>query len=588
MTDLPIRILCIDDNAGILADYQKVLRCQAPADELAELESDLFGETKEAATEGPSFQVDTALQGQVGFEMFEKAFTEGNPYQLVFVDMRMPPGWDGLQTMKAIWKHSPSQFIVLCTAYSDYSHADLMREVGHRPNFLIIRKPFQADEILQLATSVALQGRLAEPATDPVTGLPTRSSFVSCLNEISCAENQVLSLLTIDDFSLLAHSLPSDELDALMAQFGALLRKWTEGTEVLVARIAIDQFGLFFTEGKCPQDLKTLLEARIFSCFSSNQSILLTFSEGRVDGSAAGTGEQLMVRAETALRDAARSGRRSTCRYDISLVEKALQDQALEREFSDALLNGELEVYYQPIFSLTEQKFVGAEALLRWLRNGRPVASPDFFIAVAERTGAIVQLGDWVLRSALSAVKDLNECLGRDDFYISVNASNVQLDDPGYAQRVVLYTHFAGVDPKNIGIEVTESRLATNPEVTKGTLEELRENGIKILIDDFGSGFSSLNVLSMMPFDVVKLDRAFIAPICQGEAAKQMVTGVLGLITCLQKTALAEGVETIDQADLLHELGCNLLQGYLYGKPMPLEQLYQLVSEGPVGERQAA
>jgi len=582
------RILCIDDNVGILDDFRKILTPANKATEtLADLEASLFGESTEVV-EQLDFRIDTATQGEEGYQKFVQAREERDPYVLVFVDMRMPPGWDGLKTMLAIWDTAPEQFIVLCTAYSDYSHEELRRAVGNRANFLILKKPFQPEEIQQLATSAAVQGELIEVATDSLTGLLTRTEFVRQLHAAETSEAHVLSLLSIDDFSLLAHSLVTEDADEFLKKVGKSLLAATSGTDILCGRVAIDQFAFFYNPWTVPTDLSLLLESRLFSCFVGSQSVLITFSEGRSVGEEGVPPDNLMVQAETALREARLAGRGQSSTYDPRLVEKALHDQQLEREFSNALMNGELEVHFQPIFSAPDRAFVGAEALLRWMRNGKPVASPDFFIPIAERSGLIVQIGDWVTRTAITAVPLLQEAVGRDDIYVSINASNVQLDDPDFADRMGVTVMLSGCDPRRIGFEVTESRVATNVEKTRTTLSELQGHGFKILIDDFGSGFSSLNVLATMPFDVVKLDRGFVLPISDNESAKQMVCGVLGLIRSLQKTAIAEGVETQEQWDILTEFGCDMIQGFLLGKALPLEELIDRIRVTDSDQKQVA
>jgi EAL domain-containing protein (putative c-di-GMP-specific phosphodiesterase class I) len=254
----------------------------------------------------------------------------------------------------------------------------------------------------------------------------------------------------------------------------------------------------------------------------------------------------------------------------------------LELDLRLALQRNEFEVHYQPIRDIASDEIVVCEALVRWRHPERGLIAPNHFIPIAEETSLIIQLGDWVLRQACrDAARWTKAC-------IAVNLSPVQFRNPNLIASVKAALEQAGLPAQRLELEITESVLLQNSETTRETLLELRNLGIKISLDDFGTGYSSLSYLRSFPFDKIKIDRAFVSDIAEGTEHAAIVQGVVNIARALGMTTTAEGVETTDQQQVLQALGCDQVQGYLFGGPVPIEKVLDVVAEWTTEQTMAA
>jgi EAL domain-containing protein (putative c-di-GMP-specific phosphodiesterase class I) len=239
----------------------------------------------------------------------------------------------------------------------------------------------------------------------------------------------------------------------------------------------------------------------------------------------------------------------------------------LELDLRLALQRDEFEVHYQPIRDLASGEIAVCEALVRWRHPERGLIAPNHFIPIAEETGLINQLGDWVLRTACAdAVRWASAC-------VAVNLSPVQFRNPDLVDTVKAALRQSGLPAHRLELEITESVLLQNSETTRAMLHELRQLGVKISLDDFGTGYSSLSYLRSFPFDKIKIDRSFISELASGGDSLAIVRAVTGLGKSLGITTTAEGVETDAQLDLLNREGCTQVQGYLISKPRPIAEI---------------
>jgi EAL domain-containing protein (putative c-di-GMP-specific phosphodiesterase class I) len=276
---------------------------------------------------------------------------------------------------------------------------------------------------------------------------------------------------------------------------------------------------------------------------------------------------------------AAKSGGRNTYRFfRQEMTDQAAHRHKLETELRHAIANRELELHYQPKLCLRSGRFDGVEALVRWRHPQLGLVSPADFIPIAEETGLIVELGDWVLENACSQAIDW-KARGLE-FGVAVNVSAKQLHAGDLVQRIVDLAACHNVRPTCLQIELTESVLMGDPERAIGQLQRLRALGVTIAVDDFGTGYSSLAYLRRLPIDVLKIDRSFVMDADRDEEDAQVVRTIIALGQSLKLTVVAEGVETEAQAELLRHAGCDLAQGYLYARPMPPEQIEAWLSAG--------
>ena len=232
---------------------------------------------------------------------------------------------------------------------------------------------------------------------------------------------------------------------------------------------------------------------------------------------------------------------------------------------------------YQPIVSLTEDRYVSIEALARWTHPVRGVVPPVAFIPIAEETGLIEPLGHLMLEQSIQQLSTWRRTAGTPDLVMSVNLSPRQLTDPAVADRVAEMLERYALPPSALTLEITESALMEDPDLAARTLTQLRDLGVGISVDDFGTGYSSLSYLRRFPVTAVKIDRSFIESITMSRDDEAIVEGIINLAHTLGLTVVAEGVETVEQMQLLRKLGCDLAQGYLFSKPRPGGELAALL-----------
>jgi EAL domain-containing protein (putative c-di-GMP-specific phosphodiesterase class I) len=248
----------------------------------------------------------------------------------------------------------------------------------------------------------------------------------------------------------------------------------------------------------------------------------------------------------------------------------ATEHLRLEGALRRALERNEFAVYYQPISVTEDRRIAGMEALVRWRHPTRGLVSPQDFIPLAEETGLIIPIGEWVLRTACQQLKAWHDA-GNKDIYVTVNLSGVQLQQPSFLETLRDALHDTGLDPRCLTLELTESMLMEHVEVTLLMLDALKAIGVSLAIDDFGTGYSSLAYLRRFPVDVLKIDRAFICDMMQNEDDASIVSGIIALAHNLRLKVVAEGVETEAQRGFLADLKCDSIQGYLLSEPLPAE-----------------
>lgn len=258
-------------------------------------------------------------------------------------------------------------------------------------------------------------------------------------------------------------------------------------------------------------------------------------------------------------------------------LTSAVIDHRVKTDLEAALHRGEFRVVYQPLYDLTSRSLTGVEALLRWDDPSRGVVSPDQFIGDAERTGAIVPIGGWVLREAVRQTADWQAHVPGLSLKVAVNISPRQLEDDELTREVAAVLRDTGLFPGDLQLEVTETALIDDLDGVIGRLAELRALGVSIAIDDFGTGQSSLAYLHRLPVDVIKIDRSFVHALTSGDRSSAVAKGIVRLCTSLNAVTVAEGIETQAQEDVLLSLGCTLGQGYLYARPADAHDLISLL-----------
>jgi EAL domain-containing protein (putative c-di-GMP-specific phosphodiesterase class I) len=248
----------------------------------------------------------------------------------------------------------------------------------------------------------------------------------------------------------------------------------------------------------------------------------------------------------------------------------------LETALRKALANHEFELHYQPQVNIETKEIIGAEALIRWNRDHKEIVMPDQFISIAEDSGLIVEIGDWVINAACLAAVNWNT-KKRRSFQVAINLSSRQFISNDIVSTIKNTLIGTNCKPEWIKLEITESLLLEKEDDIKQAIQQLHAMGLQISLDDFGTGFSALGYLIHFPVNQIKIDRSFVNDITINEDRGLLVKAIISMATSLRMNVIAEGVETVDQANYLMESGCNFAQGYLYGKPMPVDQLTNLL-----------
>jgi diguanylate cyclase (GGDEF)-like protein/PAS domain S-box-containing protein len=418
---------------------------------------------------------------------------------------------------------------------------------------------------------------------DPLTGLPNRTLLTQRLTDaIADARRRdgVVSVIFVDldGFKRIADSYGLSESDQTIRSCAERIRRCTAPRDT-VARISGDKFVVVLADVEKPQGaartVKQIQAALAEPVALGTIQVGLRASYGIScypgDGDSA---EQLIGFAEMAMSRAKQTRRGDFAFFESQDQHAATQRLRLEHELRDAIRNRHLEVYYQPIVDARTRRVDGVEALVRWQHPGDGLQSPAGFIPLAEETGLIVPLGEYVLHEALTAAAALHRA-GYPELRVAVNLSPRQLVEETLAEMVRSALAESGVPPRLLDLEVTESYLVTDPARAAALLEKLAALGIRIALDDFGTGYSALSFLRQFPVHQLKLDRSFVTELEQNVTSRAIAATIINLAHTLDMRSLAEGVETYAQYCALDELGCEAFQGYHFARPMPFGALIE-------------
>ncbi len=612
----PRRVLVIDDNASVQSDFRKILEQTPVVNELASVEAQLFGEAARVRRQ-MDFRIEGALQGQLGLEMVKRGLAADDPYLLAFVDMRMPPGWDGIQTIKALWKADPELQVVICTAYCDSSWDQIIEELGSTDRMLILKKPFDVVEVCQLATALTekwlvtrqanlkiadmerlIGARTAELTRvslhDRLTGLPNRQLFhdrlAHAMDQARRHPGQrcAVMFLDFDRFKVVNDSLGHEIGDLLLCAIAERINTVVRQTDTVsvdpaqfdvgdatAARLGGDEFIILLENLAEDRDAARVAE-RLLACLSKPYSLKghvvhSTVSIGITTGSGDYATPEAMVRdADAAMYRAKATGKARYVLFDKRMHEQAMGRLTLENDLRTAAASGQLRVHYQPIICLATGMCQGVEALVRWQHPTRGLVGPGEFIPVAEETGEIVAIDTWVLTEGC---RQLVEWRSRNPalagLSLSVNFSRRQLTSPDVLARLARVISASGVDPRGIKLELTESAIMEDPEGAVEVLRQIRRMNLQLMMDDFGTAYSSLSCLHRFPLSGLKLDRSFIKNVSERRHYAAIVHAIVMLAQNLDMQLVAEGVETAGQTALLQSLGCESAQGFFFARPMP-------------------
>jgi diguanylate cyclase (GGDEF)-like protein len=536
--------------------------------------------TMRAVLERDGYIIEECSNGAQALRYFEES-----PPDLVLMDAMMP-GMDGFSTCRELrktpsGKHTP---ILVVTALDDESSIDHAFAAGANDfipkpiNFAVLRQ-----RITRLLDASQAEKHVRHLAYhDTLTGLPNRRTFMERLEQLINEPKEegdmiAIMFLDLDHFKLVNDTMGHDAGDALLRGVTSRIQD-TLRTDDLVSRLGGDEFTVILRKMRSPE-VVARIAGKICSQFANpfqlnNQQIYITISIGiAIYPNDTDDINTLVKYADTAMFQA--KEQRNTYRfYETGMEALVAKRMEMENEMRKALERDEFTLHYQPQVGSQSGEIEGMEALVRWQHPEKGMISPADFIPLAEETGLIVPLGEWVLRHACMQLREWLD-KGYPPVMMAVNISSRQLEEPKFDQRVLAIQNQTGVPSGHLELEITESAIMKNPEKVIPALEELKKQGIELAIDDFGTGHSSLDYLRRFPVDTLKIDRSFVNDIGKSEEDTVLVNGIIALAKGLKLKVIAEGVETQEQQDHLSEMHCDKLQGYYLFKPMPADVFEQ-------------
>jgi diguanylate cyclase (GGDEF)-like protein/PAS domain S-box-containing protein len=420
---------------------------------------------------------------------------------------------------------------------------------------------------------------------DPATGLPNRVLLLDRLTQALKASSYAAVVhLDIDKFKRVVDVFGFDAGSGLLNAVAQRIKGALRPTDTL-AKFPEDAFVLVLSGLRQPDDTqvvaKKVLDTFLQPFHVGEQEVHLTVSIGfaifPTDGKDA---ETLLKNAELAMLRAKELGGNTAQRFSSDLGMRMANFLILENKLRAAVKGRELTLFYQPQVAINEQKIIGMEALIRWLPAQGGIVSPGDFIPVAEQSGLIIDIGEWVLKESLSNLRAIKKETGFDHLYVSINLSPRQFIDSNLVHLVERTLAQAGIGPHELELEITESTAMKNLEYALKVLQAFKSMGVRIALDDFGVDYSSLSYVHRFPIDTIKVDRAFIIQMLSNPSSAAVVKAVIQIAQALNLKVIAEGVETEEQLDFLKTQACFGVQGYIFSKPLPFDDFLELLKHG--------
>ena len=612
---LPIRVLVADDEQSVRDAYRQTLLESDVSQDLAafrDLRARLFGKPvgdtgllpQLATPRGKSFDPTFCESAEGAVAAVRQALAEGRPFAVVFLDMRMPPGADGIWAAGRIREMDPAVEIVVCTAYSDADPGQIGRLVPPEEKISYLQKPFHPHEIRQMTISLASKWRAEHRIVklayfDTLTGLPNREQSHNQLQtSIAAAAAQggklAVLYLDLDNFKRVNDTLGHAVGDELLRVVADRLRRSLRPTDIVgtqgegegdgashIARLGGDEFIVILPQPGGSLEID-VVASRLISCLQtpvnlSMHSMVVTPSIGIAIYPADGTDVDTLLRnADLAMYFAKRSSPGNYAYFDAAMNVKALQRFTVEAKLRGALERGEFALHYQPQFDVGSGALVGMEALLRWTNAELGPIAPMEFIPIAEETGLILGIGEWVLRCACRQGKAWAD-EGLPAIRMAVNVSGQQFMLKDFRDTVASILAETGMDPNYLELEITESVVMKDETWAERALADLKALGVSLAIDDFGTGYSSFGRLRRFAVDRLKIDRSFVTSLLECSDDRAIAAAIIAMSRSLRINVTAEGVENFPQLMFLQEHDCQEAQGFLFSRALPHTEAHRLL-----------
>lgn len=621
------RVLLVEDHSSIHKDFHTIFLSQESDPLLTVTNKMLFGkevatqttEEKKSEAETP-FLIHSAYRGREAVDMVRKALLAGEAYDLVFIDVYMPHGINAIETVKQLWEVDPDLQIIIFSTQIHFCWEKIMQHLQGSDNFLVLRRPFDPIEVRQLASALVakrelkkqihyqlenmenlesehhvqiekITAELEHQAThDHLTGLPNRILLIDRIQQAMAQAKRYgmhvgVLFFDLDNFKQINDSLGHNVGDEVLKDVANRLTKVVRENDTL-ARLSGDEFVAVFVcqprEDYFISIAHKFMKQLIQPYKIQDHLISLTASIGISIYPTHGLDViTLLKNADSALYKAKEE--KNTCLiYRGEFNKHILQRMDLASALANAIERRELLLYYQPIMDLNTEKISCVEALLRWRHPTLGLLSPLEFISVAEESGLISSIDEWVLRKACTQVKSWM-VKGMAPINISVNISPQQFKKDNFVEsveRIIKETEF---DTRLLELEFKESMLLGKTNEILKKMHELKNMGIHLVIDDFGAGYASLNYLRQFPFEKIKIDRSIIQGIRERPEDAAIVEAIITLSKSMNLQVVAEGVETFGQLDFLRSQASDQVQGYIFHKPLDEHMCFRLLQKRSAG-----
>ena len=557
-----IKVLLVEDNEGDIRLIKELLSHDCPG----------------------KFVIETVNRLQEAIEIIKQ-----EKFDVVLADLSLPDS-DGMETVSHIQGSNSNLPIVVLSGQESESLATKIVQSGAQD--YLVKGQGDGHLISKTLRYAIERKRIQEGLSylaqyDSLTGLANRNLFRERLGRalIRVDRNKslvALMFIDLDRFKNINDTLGHDAGDELLIEVSKRLEKCTRDGDT-VARLGGDEFTVILEDIKHVDDAaiiaRKILVAMEPAIKLSGYEVFVTPSIGitiyPLDDTSV---NNLLKNADTAMYRAKERGRNGFQFYTAGMNTRTIERLELEAGLRRALKNNEFVLYYQPKIAIDNRQIIGAEALIRWQYKKLGLIPPLKFIPIAEETGLIVPIGEWVIRTACKQIASWQEA-GFSDLRMAVNISARQFKDSDIAKVVLDAVIQTNIEPQHLEVEITESMLMEDTSINISALKELKEHGVHISIDDFGTGYSSLSYLKRFHINALKIDQSFIRDLTTDSDDAAIASAVIALGQSLRLTVVAEGVETEEQLIFLKTHGCHEAQGYLFSKPLPAEDFAQLLQE---------
>lgn len=414
---------------------------------------------------------------------------------------------------------------------------------------------------------------------DPLTDLPNRKKIMEIFDALTANKNEKFAVffLDLDNFKNINDNFGHQAGDYILKSVAIMLNNFV-GPNDTISRIGGDEFIIIVRDFKCTEEVE-----KIGTAIGTLLRVPITYNENDLFVGASigisifpehGTDVDTLIKnADLAMYESKESGGYSYKIYNKSMNNKAIDKLSMKIKLNNAILNNEFVTYFQPLVDLKSMKVLKSEALIRW-KQGDKIIQPIEFIPISKNIGELINIDNWMLKNACMQCKKWQD-LGEKDFSVSVNISYKQLKQENFVELIESILKEISLSASSLNLEITEDEAMEDPELIINILTELKALGIKISLDDFGTGYSSLSYVNMLPIDTIKIDRSLVLNLENDGKSILIIKSIIGMAHSLNIKVVAEGIETEEQFNMLKEIQCDLIQGYLIGKPMEAEEFQE-------------